>query len=87
MLAIGKMERIIDMGDLSVKEVAKRLGLVERTATRYVNKGLFPGAYKLNPYALRRSEWRVPEEAVIAFEEKRRETAKKASYPNGHKNN
>lgn len=69
----------IAMADLSVKEVAKRLGLDERTTSRYVAKGLFPGAYKLNPFSLRRSEWRVPEDAVIAFERKRAETAVKPS--------
>lgn len=66
-------------GDLSVKEIAKRLGLDERTASRYVANGLFPGAYKLNPFSTRRSEWRVPEDAVIAFEKKREETAVKAT--------
>lgn len=63
------------MGDLNVREVAERLGLEERTAARYIAAGYFPGAYKLNPFATRRSEWRVPEEAVSAFEEKRKETA------------
>jgi predicted site-specific integrase-resolvase len=81
MLALTERRKLY-MGDLSVKEVAGRLGLDERTAARYVANGLFPGAYKLNPFAARRSEWRIPEEAVSAFEEKRRETAIKPAKTN-----
>jgi predicted site-specific integrase-resolvase len=77
MLAILPRERNIFMedGDLKVKEVAERLGLDIFTVSRYCRRGLFPGAYKKNPFSLRRSEWFIPEEAVIAFEQKRRDQA------------
>jgi predicted site-specific integrase-resolvase len=63
------------MGDLNSKEVAKRLGLDIFTVSRYCRRGLFPGAYRKNPFAQRRSEWIIPEDAVIAFERKRQEEA------------
>lgn len=75
MLSVLPRERIIDMGDLKVKEVVERLGLDKYTVSRYCRRGLFPGAYKKNPFSLRRSEWYIPEDAVIAFEKKRQEQA------------
>ena len=75
MLAVRPLERNFIMGDLNTEEVAKRLGLDIFTVSRYCRRGFFPGAYKKNPYALRRSEWIIPEDAVIAFEEKRKEQA------------
>jgi hypothetical protein len=87
MLALGFREGSnLIMGDLTVKEVAERLGLDERTAGHYVAKGYFPGAYKVNPFAARRSPWRIPEDAVIAFEEKRRSMAIKPSITDGKDN-
>lgn len=75
MLAIQFNERYVNMGDLKIKEVVERLGLDKYTVSRYCRRGLFPGAYKKNPYSQRRSEWYIPEEAVIAFEMKRKEQA------------
>lgn len=63
------------MGDLKVKEVVERLGLDKYTVSRYCRRGLFPGAYKMNPFSQRRSEWLIPEKAVEAFLAKRKEQA------------
>ncbi len=76
------VERGFKMGDLNAKEVAKRLGLDVFTVSRYCRQGFFPGAYKKNPFAQRRSEWVIPEEAVVAFERKRTETAVKDGTKN-----
>lgn len=64
------------LADFSVKEVAERLDIHPRTIVRMIHQKLFPGAYKVNPYAQRRSEWRIPEDAVIAVEEDREEQKK-----------
>lgn len=72
------------MGDLNSKEVAKRLGLDIFTVSRYCRRGLFPGAYRKNPFAQRRSEWIIPEDAVIAFERKRQEEASHNGTKDNH---
>jgi predicted site-specific integrase-resolvase len=59
------------VADLDVKEVADRLEVSMRTVTRYIELGYFPNAYKLNPFASRRAEWRIPQEDVDAFRGKR----------------
>jgi predicted site-specific integrase-resolvase len=81
-ISLSTTERGLKMGDLNAKEVAKRLELDIFTVSRYCRQGFFPGAYKKNPYAQRRSEWRIPEEAVEAFERKRTETAVKGNTNN-----
>lgn len=65
------------LADFSVKEVAERLDIHPRTIVRMIHDSLLPGAYKINPYATRRSEWRIPEEAIIAVEEKREQQKRK----------
>lgn len=75
MVTTGFFEKNRIMGDLTVKEAAERLGLNEFSVNRYIVQGLFPGAYKQNPFAPRRSPWRIPEDAIVAFEQKRRDTA------------
>jgi hypothetical protein len=76
-LTIG--EKKIYMGDLNSKQVAERLNLDIFTVSRYCRRGLFPGAYRKNPFAKRRSEWVIPEDAVIAFEKMREQEASKNS--------
>jgi excisionase family DNA binding protein len=56
--------------DLTVGQVAKRLGVTTRTIVRWLNAGHFANAYKLNPVIT--SPWRVPEESVAAFEDLRK---------------
>lgn len=59
--------------DMSIPEVAERLGVHRVTVHRWVvNKNYFPHAYQVNPHESR-SPYRIPEEDVIAFEEKRKE--------------
>lgn len=58
--------------DMSISDVADRLGVSHVTAWRWVQQGAFPNAYRLNPMA-DQSQWRIPEEDVIALEEKRKE--------------
>lgn len=55
---------------LRTKEAAERLGVTTVTITRWINRGVFPGAYKTGPY--RKSAFVIPESDVIAFEEKYR---------------
>ncbi len=59
------------MKDLTVKEVASRLGAHHRAIHDWIDQGAFPNAYKLNPNNLT-SPYRIPESDVVAFEEKRR---------------
>ena len=54
---------------LSVKEAAERLGVSHRAIQRWINRGYFPGAYKLSPAS--NSPYRIPESDVIAFEKRR----------------
>jgi predicted DNA-binding transcriptional regulator AlpA len=54
---------------LNIKATATRLGVSQRSVINYINKNnLFPNAYKLNPHAKRRSEWRIPLADIEAFE-------------------
>ena len=55
---------------LSAREAAQRLGVTSRTIIKWINRGSFPNAYKLNPDALR-SAYRIPFPDIEAFEEKR----------------
>jgi predicted site-specific integrase-resolvase len=56
----------------SAQEAATRLGVNVRTIQGWCKKDLFPNAYKLNPTGLT-SHWRIPEEDIAAFEEKRQQ--------------
>jgi excisionase family DNA binding protein len=57
----------------TAKEVADRLGVTSRTIHGWIAQGVFPNAYKLNPHSLT-SPYRIPEEDIVALEEKRRES-------------
>lgn len=54
--------------DLTIKDVAERLGVSRRTVNRMINRGQLPNAHKRNPFASRRAEWYIPESDVIAVE-------------------
>lgn len=44
----------------SVKQAAIRLSITTITLRNWIKQGLFPNAYKLNPFASYRSPWRIP---------------------------
>lgn len=56
---------------MTIPEIAEKLNVSRVTAWRWVQQGAFPNAYRVNPLS-EQSPWRVPEEEVIAFEEKRK---------------
>jgi hypothetical protein len=55
-------------GDLTVREVAVRYGRHDSTVRQWLERGLFPGAYKL-----RNRDLRVPPAAIAAFDQRERE--------------
>ena len=55
----------------TARKAAERLGVAATTVSRWVKIGRFPNAYKLDPNA-NNSPYRIPEEDLVAFEEKRR---------------
>lgn len=57
-------------GYLGVTEVARRLGVTNRTVLRLAHNGNLPGAVKKNPYA-QTSPVMIPEKSVLAFLDKR----------------
>jgi excisionase family DNA binding protein len=59
---------------LSTADAAKRLGVTRRAVIKWIRQGKFPGTYKLDPDGIR-SSYRIPEAAIEAFEERRRQTA------------
>ena len=58
-------------GYLTTAEAAERLQTSTRNVTRWIRRGSFPGAFKINP-DVENSPFLIPETAVIAFEERRR---------------
>ena len=60
--------------DLTVREVAVRYGRHDSTVRQWLERGLFPGAYKL-----RNRDWRVPPAAIAAFDQREREGESPAS--------
>jgi len=56
---------------LTTKQVAQRLGVSKRTVNNLVNRGRFPGAYKLDPDSVN-SPWLIPTKEVEAFEDRRK---------------
>jgi excisionase family DNA binding protein len=55
---------------LSAREAAQRLGVTPRTIIKWINRGTFPNAYKLNPDGLR-SAYRIPLTDIEALESRR----------------
>jgi excisionase family DNA binding protein len=52
--------------ELTVDQVAQRLGVTPRSVLRWLDKGFFPNAYRFAPMA--KSPWRIPESDVVVFE-------------------
>src|SRR5947209_826599 len=53
--------------DLTIRDLAKLFGKQPSTVRAWVERGDFPGAYKLHG-----KEWRVPPSAVEAFQDRQR---------------
>jgi len=53
--------------DLTIRDLAKLFGKQPSTVRAWVERGDFPGAYKLH-----RKEWRVPASSVEAFQNRHR---------------
>jgi len=57
----------------TVRETAERLEVTIGAIHKWIRRGSFPNAYKLNPDA-HTSPYRIPEADILAFEEKRQKT-------------
>src|SRR5438552_763978 len=57
--------------DLTIRDLAQLFGKQPSTIRAWVERGDFPGAYKLHG-----KEWRVPVSAVEAFQDRQRRRAK-----------
>ncbi|HEX6681302.1 MAG TPA: helix-turn-helix domain-containing protein [Candidatus Limnocylindrales bacterium] len=58
------MQLVPDGPDLTVQEVANHLRVTKTTVYRYLNKGIFPGAWQTE------EAWRIPQRDVIAYRER-----------------
>lgn len=58
--------------DLTINEAAERLGVNRKTINRWIESGLLPNAYPVNP-TNPRSRRRIPEVDVIAIETQRQQ--------------
>lgn len=56
--------------NLSVKETSRRLEVTPQTIVRWIHRGHFPGAHKLDP-TTSNSPYRIPEDDVNAFHQSR----------------
>lgn len=56
---------------LSTKQAAERLNATSRQVIRWIHKGYFPNAYKLDPEAIN-SHFRIPVSDIEAYEERQR---------------
>ena len=66
MMAAMREEKLMET-TVDIKTAAALLEVTPRTLINYIKGNLFPGAYKLNPLAKRRAEWRIPMDAIEAF--------------------
>lgn len=60
----------VNEGYVNTAEAAKRLGVTQRTIARWVSKGCFPGAIKVNPQ-FKHSPYLIPIVAIEDFEASR----------------
>ena len=63
-------EAVVPPVDLTVTDVALRYSRHASTVRAWLERGLFPGAYRLH-----HREWRVPRTALAAFETHARESS------------
>jgi hypothetical protein len=63
-------DHVVPPVDLTVMDVALRYGRHASTVRAWLERGLFPGAYRLH-----HREWRVPRTALVAFETHARESS------------
>ena len=57
--------------DLTVQQLAERLGRSPSAVREWVAAGLFEGAYRL-PGAKRAGAWRIPESGIVGFTDRQR---------------
>lgn len=57
---------------LTVTQSAERLGVAIPTIHDWIREGVLPNAYQLRP--VKNSQWRIPEDDIVAIEEQRRVT-------------
>ena len=68
---------------LSAAQVAKRFNVTSRTVVRWIDEGLFPGAFKANP-DVTNSPYLIPVLVVDKFaEERKNEETEEPSKQNG----
>ena len=63
------------MAVLTVEQAAQRLGVTTRAVRKWIRKGRFPNAYKLDPYG-QTSPFRIPIKDIEAFEASRKLNSK-----------
>ena len=61
--------------DLTIRDLAELFGKQPSTVRGWVERGDFPGAYKLHG-----KEWRVPVSAVEAFQDRERDAAQRGRH-------
>lgn len=65
--------------DVTIRDLAQLFGKRASTVRAWVERGDFPGAYKLHG-----REWRVPVSAIEAFKDQQRNGARSASRVQSH---
>ena len=59
--------------EYTVEQVAEALKVTPRTVRNLIERGRFPGAYKIDPQS-ERSTWRIPEDDLVQFKERQHES-------------
>ncbi len=57
---------------VSAAQVAKRFDVTSRTIVRWIDEGVFPGAFKVNP-SIKNSPYLIPQSSIDEYEQKREE--------------
>ena len=70
-------------GYRKISEVAKMLGVSSKTVTRWIHKGRFFGVIKNDPDAETGTYYMIPDSAIEAFMERRKNTTVKKDEPEG----
>jgi len=61
--------------DLTIRDLAHLFGKKSSTVRAWVERGDFPGAYKLHG-----KEWRIPASSVEAFQDRQRDAARRGRH-------